>query len=302
MSPLTPIPIIDLALPKDEAVEQIRRACETLGVFYVKNHGIPEKVISDALAASAEFFCIGQEAKLKMWQEEPVTVNVGYRPPRNSKLDSKDTEDHAEGLVLKWEEDTANGSVDGGNKWPADLPAGRRAVMECYARELELGATLYGLIALAMGKEDFFADKIKANLSRMRLLRYPEQKEEVTGAGAHTDFGTFTILIQEPDIEALQVDIPGSGWTFVPPVPGTVLVNLGDQTSICTNGAFASALHRVVSRPGPVRHSIPLFFMADPEAVLQPDESFITVERPRRYEPMNAGEQFAKRVRDAFAE
>ena len=55
------IPIIDLSLlasgKKDNAaVEEIGKACREVGFLYVKNHGIPRKLINDILAAGSEFF------------------------------------------------------------------------------------------------------------------------------------------------------------------------------------------------------------------------------------------------------
>ncbi|KAJ7837955.1 2OG-Fe(II) oxygenase [Mycena olivaceomarginata] len=275
-------------LTPEEIIQQIRRAYETVGLFYVKNHGIPEEVLQRCIDESAKFFSLSDDTKMALWQEDPVLFNMGYRPSRDSKIDPKGTHDLVEGFTLKWEE-----SRDGesGNKWPA-------ARTRAQARNL-----LYHLIALAMGvEEDYFTDKTKSNASRMRLLRYPAQMQEVVSGGAHSDFGTFTILLQQPGIEALQVIAPKTGWTFIPPIAGTLIVNLGDQSTICTNGAFRSPVHRVFNRPGPARHSIPLFFLADPDVVLKPHESFITPEKPRQYEPMTSGEQFAKRIADAGVE
>ncbi|KAF8142909.1 Clavaminate synthase-like protein [Mycena galopus ATCC 62051] len=295
------IPIIDLSscLQQEEIVLQIRRACETVGLFYVTNHGIPEEVIERCFNASKEFFSLDDEAKMLLWQEDPVAINVGYRPSLDSKVDPRGTHDPVEGFVVKWEEP---GDEEFRNKWPAVLPGMSDAVLDCYTHGLKLGKLLYQLIALAMGmQEDYFNDKTKDNITRLRLLHYPSQTSEVLGSGKHSDFGTFTLLFQQSGMEALQVAAPQTGWIFIPPIPRTILVNLGDQTTICTNGAFRSPLHRVVSRPGPERYSIPLFFLADLGVVLEPDASFVTAERPHQYPPMTAADQFAKRVSESWA-
>ncbi|KAJ6453346.1 hypothetical protein C8R45DRAFT_945183 [Mycena sanguinolenta] len=264
----------------------------------VVKHGIPDEVIQRSLETSAEFFALGDEPKMLLWQEEPVSIHVGYRPSLDSKIDPRGTHDPVEGFTVKWEE---SGSAEYGNKWPEALPGMSDAVMDYYTHGLRVGKQLYQLIALAMGvEENFFEHKTKNNITRLRLLRYPAQTSEVIGGGKHSDFGTFTILLQQPEIEARQVDAPQTGWTFVPPVPGTVVVNLGDQCTICTNGVFRSPIHRVISRPGPDRYSIPLFFLADFDVVLQPDDSFVTAEHPSQYEPMTAGQQYAKRIADAW--
>ncbi|KAJ6559475.1 hypothetical protein DFH09DRAFT_921642, partial [Mycena vulgaris] len=112
---------------------------------------------------------------------------------------------------------------------------------------------------------------------------------------------TMTILLQQDQIVALQAMDVNHEWRDVPPIPGTLVVNLGDQTTICTNGVFKSPLHRVLNRPGAHRYSVPLFFLADHDVVLQPDERFVTPERPCQYEAMTVVEQLENRVAESRA-
>ncbi|KAJ7175226.1 hypothetical protein C8R43DRAFT_599879 [Mycena crocata] len=298
-SPPTEIQIIDLSDfsdRQDTILRQIRLACETVGLFYIQNHGIPEEVLQHCLNLAAQFFDLGDDSKLRLYQEDPITVNLGYRPSLDSQVDRDGGGDLIERLVLEYEDPDGRPEASR-NKWPAEIPELRDAVLHYYTHAMTLAQLIYRALSLAMALgEEFFADKTKSDLSRMRLLRYPKQSREVMSAGAHRDFGTFTILLQQPGIEALQVAIPDQGWTFLPSIPGTLLVNLGDQTAICTNDVFRSPLHRVVSRPGSHRHSIPIFFLADFDVVLEPAENFVSRDWPRRYMPMTAGEHLAQRV------
>ncbi|KAJ6556992.1 2OG-Fe(II) oxygenase [Mycena vulgaris] len=271
-------------------VNQIQWACQTVGLFYIENHGIPEEVLHRSLSTSIEFFSLKEDTKLR----DPISVNFGYRPILDSKVDPEGTRDLMEGLTLQWEEPD---EIDTPNQWPEEVPALRDAVLDYYAHALSLGRVLYRLISLAMGLgEDFLAEKTKHNSSRMRLLRYPEQPREVMGTGAHREQQMFTILLQQPGIEALQIAVPSVGWTFIPPLPGTLVVKLGEQMAISTNGLFRSPLHRIVCRPGADRYSIPLFFLADFDVVLEPHESFVTLERPQQYQLMTAGERLERNV------
>lgn len=76
------IPIIDLSLlvsenRDNEAVEEIGKACREVGFLYVKNHGIPEMLINDILAAGKEFF------ERPLAQKEQVLLDTrirGYLP------------------------------------------------------------------------------------------------------------------------------------------------------------------------------------------------------------------------------
>jgi len=90
------------------------------------------------------------------------------------------------------------------------------------------------LFALALDlPEDFFADKITKPAAIMRLLYYPPQTgivdDRTIGIGSHTDYECFTILWQQGDINALQVLNTAGKWISAVPIPGSLVVNLGDQ-------------------------------------------------------------------------
>ena len=63
------VPVLDLAPLLageniDELAREIRRACEGMAFFYIRNHGVPEAVIEGAFAASRRFF--GQSLDVRM--------------------------------------------------------------------------------------------------------------------------------------------------------------------------------------------------------------------------------------------
>lgn len=64
----TEIPVIDLLLASNAETEahtlaQLRRALVEVGFLYVKNHGVPESVISDIQSALPRLFALPPEAK-----------------------------------------------------------------------------------------------------------------------------------------------------------------------------------------------------------------------------------------------
>ncbi|KAJ5272336.1 oxidoreductase [Penicillium angulare] len=94
----------------------------------------------------------------------------------------------------------------------------------------------------------------------LRLLYYPE---DVTGycpgkdirAGAHSDYGSVTLLFQLPGQPGLEILTPDERWAPVPIYPRGVernfpfppiLVNIGDMLSYWTDGLLKSTVHRVV--------------------------------------------------------
>jgi len=113
----------------------------------------------------------------------------------------------------------------------------------------------------------------------LRFLYYPalpegsDYKPEVDiRAGAHSDYGSITLLFQRPGQPGLEILTPSNEWSPVPVhPPGTdpkslppILVNIGDLLSHWTNGLLKSTVHRVIfpkdsRRGGEDRYSIAYF-------------------------------------------
>lgn len=123
---------------------------------------------------------------------------------------------------------------------------------------------------------------------RLRLIRYPAVSipSSIPGggasttldirAGAHSDYGSLTLLFQQPsDTGGLQVQIPSTeAWLDVRPVPDSIVVNIGDALEFWTAGRLRSTLHRVVfprsEQEAGDRHSIPFFVQPDSSVLLRP--------------------------------
>jgi len=138
----------------------------------------------------------------------------------------------------------------------------------------------------------------------MRTLHYPPQEgvvtERILGIGAHSDWECFTILWQEPGIQALQVLNSQKEWINAPPIPGTFVVNLGDQFARWTNGIFKSTVHRAINRSGVRRYSIPFFVGANWDAKLEPIPGCVSPERPLQYDVITAGEYVRSKLAETY--
>ncbi|KAG4431665.1 hypothetical protein IFR05_012848 [Cadophora sp. M221] len=121
----------------------------------------------------------------------------------------------------------------------------------------------------------------KLSGDQIRLVKSPPQppSDQRTALGKHTDFGSITILFNR--LGGLQILPPPSltpagqepQWTYVKPLPGHCIVNLGDAMVKFTNGLLRSNIHRVVSPPGEqakeTRYSLVYFARPEEDIILR---------------------------------
>ena len=103
---------------------------------------------------------------------------------------------------------------------------------------------------------------LSAPLGTLSLNRYPAPRGRVDhqalGISEHSDYGLATVLAQDEN-PGLQVKNAAGAWIGAPPVPGTFVINLGQQMERLTNGLFKATPHRVVNVSGRERFSSPFF-------------------------------------------
>ncbi|KAF8900041.1 hypothetical protein CPB85DRAFT_1326496 [Mucidula mucida] len=288
------IPVIDLSdadstdyAARRALADRIRDAC-----INVKNHGIPEDLVSAAVEAGKKFFALPKADKMQ-----------GYTPLLGENTDPEGRGDLHEGFDLGWEDsgDAASydGAMSGGNVWPENLPEHdfRNPVLEYYHSAVRLGQKLFPLFALALDlPEDFFIDKTTKPAAIMRLLHYPPQN----ASSADEDGKCFTILWQDT-VPALQVMNADGKWIDAVPISGTLVLNLGDQFARWTNDVFKSTLHRAINRSGAERYSMPLFFGTDYDVLLEPIPGCVSPEYPSKYKVVTAGEYVKSRLEATYS-
>jgi isopenicillin N synthase-like dioxygenase len=91
-------------------------------------------------------------------------------------------------------------------------------------------------------------------------------------------------------VQALEVLNHNAHWIPAPPIPNTLVVNVGGFLERATNDHFQSTVHRVINRTGDERYSIPFFFNPSHKAVIEVVPTCITEEKPAQYESLKAGE------------
>src|SRR5205807_2423795 len=120
--------------------------------------------------------------------------------------------------------------LHGPNLFPSE-PAQLRGTVLAYMDALTgLSQRLMAGIALSLGLEEtYFEDHYtREPLTLFRIFNYPPPSDPASwGVGEHTDYGLLTVLLQD-DSGGLEVR-SRSKWVVAPPVPGSLVCNIGDM-------------------------------------------------------------------------
>lgn len=273
------LPVIDLSglAASDPAARravgaELRAACLEHGFFYCIGHGVPAGLIEAAMAQTRALFDLPMAAKLAL-DKAQSPANRGYEHLGGQTLQQGALPDRKEGFYIG--EDLAAdhprvraGAFNAGaNLWPADLPEFRPVMVAYFAALGVVSERIMRGLALSLELPEAHFDAFTTDpAATLRLLHYPPGRPDIPdefGAGAHTDFGGLTILLQD-DVGGLQVK-GRDGWIDAPPLPGAYIVNLGDMIARWTNDRYRSTLHRVINRSGRERYSIPYFYSGNPD-------------------------------------
>ena len=310
------IPVVDVgdlvAGKNPEAVAKaIHDAATRVGFFYLANHGIPEELARRAFAVSESFFALAEEQKSTIAID---TTQRGWMRTGMATMDGAATYDLKEVFFWGFDVDIDHPDIVAGrplmavNKWPDDvMPELRTELIPYYDAVCGLGRKILSAIALGFGvPSDFFDSRYRTPLARGQLVYYPpsdpeHESENRYGAAAHTDFGVLTFLLQD-SIGGLQVRNVAGDWIEAPPIPGTLVCNIGDLLQRWTNDRFTSTLHRVINRSGRKRHSIPIFFDPHTDAIIDPTDLNLPAGTEAHYPPVRAGEHITGRNRKSFSQ
>jgi len=138
------------------------------------------------------------------------------------------------------------------NQWPQNPAKFQQTWEICYEAMSLLSMRLMKLFALALKlPQNYFADFLRQPISALRANHYPAlHKAPLPGqlrAGAHSDYGSLTLLFQQEGLSGLEILNRQKEWVPVTPCKPDIIVNLGDLMERWTNGRWVSTLHRVVS-------------------------------------------------------
>ena len=270
------LPVIDMApmasadpAERRRVAAALRAACLANGFFYAAGTGVSAEAMRDILGAAEEFFTLPEATKLAV-SKDKSPCGRGYEMLRGQRLEAGAQADLKEGFMMGTDLSSDDPRVKAGwpqhgaNHWPQGMTDWRKRVEAYHAAMVGLAGTIMRALALSLDVEEFyFEDCCRDAIATLRMLHYPPQPAgagaDARGAGAHTDWGAITILLQD-GVGGLQVKDGDDSWIEAPPIPGTFIINLGDLVPRWTNGLYRSTVHRVINRSGRERYSVPFFF------------------------------------------
>ncbi|XVE91265.1 hypothetical protein DITRI_Ditri20bG0139800 [Diplodiscus trichospermus] len=284
-SPLAPIPIINLSLfssstsstKRQEELDNLKSALCSWGCFQAIGHGIPSSFLDKIRQITREFFEQPVEERMKYGKgvEEVEGYGADPTPEEGQFLDWQDRL-----FLTAYPEDLRDTRF-----WP-ESPDSFREVLEYYTCKMRM---VTELVSKSMAKslqleENCFLKQFGERASlKMRFNYYSccQRPEIVLGLKPHADGTGYTVILQD-DVEGLQV-LQKEQWFTVPTIPNALLVLMGDQMEIMTNGMFKSPVHRVVTNKEKERTSIAAFYTPEIHKEIGPEDGLVNEERPRLF-------------------
>ena len=281
------LPIFDLkyyasvtSAEKQAIAHDIGRACETMGFFYVKNHGLSSLQVSHTLDAAKAFFARSIDDKCSY--RRPEGRYRGYIPiseftPATSTRPAVLYEAFLIGDEVN-ADDPAIAATNGllmPNMWP-DEPADFATTLQTYQDGVRnIANTLLDAFSRALNQpathhlSQFFTKPL-SNISLLHYLPTPAEPARQSEKGkGHFDTNAITVLLPD-QIGGLEARQPDGTWIEVPPLEDCFVVNIGNMMACWSGGRFKSTMHRVVPPPCVERYSIGYFAVPDYDVIVEP--------------------------------
>ncbi|XP_020238938.1 1-aminocyclopropane-1-carboxylate oxidase [Cajanus cajan] len=246
-------------------MEKIKDACENWGFFELVNHSIPCDLMDTVERLTKEHY--------RKCMEERFKELVASRGLEGVQTEVKDMDWESTFFLRHLPESNISKIPDLGDEY--------RMVMKEFALKLEkLAEELLELLCENLGLEKGYLKKAfygsKGPTFGTKVANYPPcpKPDLVKGLRAHTDAGGIILLFQDDKVSGLQLLKDGK-WIDVPPMRHSIVINLGDQLEVITNGKYKSVEHRVIAQTNGTRMSIASFYNPGSDAVIYPAPALV---------------------------
>ncbi|KAG1800459.1 uncharacterized protein HD556DRAFT_1343976 [Suillus plorans] len=313
-----PLLIIDYELIRAGDVKEVNRlweAATTIGFWYLKNHGADQEV-SEMFDMGAETMALPFE-ELMTFEQGDSGQSFGYKKAGANAIDATGTLDTVEFINVSKDDALAYPQVIH-RTYPSTVNARMENTIAPFTRKgLEVSYVVLNIfndkLGLPKGTLESLHDLEEYSGSETRCIRNPpvqiKEAAKIPAIGAHTDFGSLSFLHNR--LGGLQVLPPGHDeWSYIRPIPGHAVCNIGDALSLFSGGVLQSNIHRVVAPPGVQaeyeRWSLVFFTRPGNSKVLRAlvDSSHIIAEAVKKRPEKNfetgstAAEWFARRIKN----
>lgn len=281
-------PVVDLSKLNGEergiTMEMIKDACENWGFFELVNHGISHELLDTVEKMTKEHYRKCMEQRFKEMVKTKGLEAV------QSEIDDLDWEST---FFLKHLPESNISEIP-------DLEEEYRKVIKDFAKEIEkLAEELLDLLCENLGLEKGYLKKVfygsRGPTFGTKVSNYPPcpKPDLIKGLRAHTDAGGIILLFQDDKVSGLQL-LKDDQWIDVPPMKHSIVINLGDQLEVITNGKYKSVLHRVVAQKDGTRMSIASFYNPGSDAVIFPAPTLLETDKNAQIYPKFVFEDYMK--------
>ncbi|CAI7659508.1 unnamed protein product [Penicillium glandicola] len=265
-SSFTSIPILDFSqalFPSKPAfLASLRNALVNVGFFYLRNAPISVQTQEQFIEKALGLFELPLEKRLEIEMvNSPHFLGYSRLGAEITALkpDHREQFDFATELPAPGPDEPLYRNVVGPNQWPDETAIpGFRESLNRYLSEVSNLAELFpGLIAEALDLPSTAFDRVfdTPQQHKLKLIKYPPPPESSNeesgfqGVGPHKDSGFLTFLLQGTPHHGLEVQNKTGTWIPAPPLPGTLVINIGRSLEALTQGICTATTHRVSLRP-----------------------------------------------------
>ena len=293
------IPIIDFR-SENSCIEEMYKAYSTCG-FAVFTHVYDEWIseFEDWKVLMEEFFQLPLDVK-QQYAYSGVKENIGYNWLEEERLTPTMPGD------LKESYNWVSPDRMQEKYWPRELGTPRFKPM---AQKIERISRMLSyqflyrfekVLRLPTGK---LVEKHIDGSATMRIIHYPawdgEIKEGQVRGGAHTDYGSITLLWRFDDVGGLQIqDRETNEWVDVPCIENSIVLNVADMFARWTNDVLKSSNHRIINTDlTRSRYSMPYFVDPGRDVIIKN-----LTNQPDKYPPISAYEYLKWRLAQSYVD
>jgi isopenicillin N synthase-like dioxygenase len=302
----TGVPVVDLLDPPQAVAGQVARACADWGFFHLVGHGLDPRLLAEAMSEARGFFAGPAAAKRVLARSRDNPWGYYDRELTKTRRDKKEIFDVGPDIAVAVAADVFQGATPFPDWRPRLEPVVRAYFQACEGLCLRLLRPVAS--GLGAAPDALLQDFAGSHTSFLRLNHYPtrdpahDEADRPAGLGIHhhTDAGALTVLLTDgrPGLQVLKDD----AWVPVDPVPGGLIVNIGDMAQVWSNDAYVAPLHRVLAMENEARLSLAFFFNPAYQAVIRPLPATVTPAAPGRYRDLPWSEFRRRRADGDFAD